>query len=83
MGLLNKLGIGTGSAPAAMCRGRPPPRPPRVISAVAVPLLRWLASRSEASETNRVSNGLKEFCGIWMASGGARCLILDRPGKPL
>jgi len=76
MGLLNKLGIGTGSsagrnvsrqAPTAPASGHQRGGgPPAAVGSHRAP---------EASETNRVSNGLKEF--LWNLDGLGRGTLLD------
>ena len=76
MGLLNKLGIGTGgsagrnvtrqSPTAASGHHRGAGVPPAAVGAPRAP---------ELSETTRVSNGLKEF--LWNLDGLGRGTLLD------
>ncbi|HVO57089.1 MAG TPA: class I SAM-dependent methyltransferase [Dongiaceae bacterium] len=77
MGLLNKLGIGSGAGasrnvsrpsgtPATSGHHRGPGVPPIAVGATRSP---------ELQETNRVSNGLKEF--LWNLDGLGRGTLLD------
>jgi hypothetical protein len=75
MGLLNKLGIGTGAGggrnvsrqmPAATSSGRHGNVPPVAAGTHRTP---------ESADTNRVSNGLKEF--LWNLDGLGRGTLLD------
>jgi hypothetical protein len=77
MGLLNKLGIGTG-ANAGRNVSRPTPASGAVghHRGVSVPPAAAGSHRSpELQETNRVSNGLKEF--LWNLDGLGRGKLLD------
>ena len=76
MGLLNKLGIGTGvgasrnvsrQTPAANAAQRGAGTPPAAVGPHRAP--------AAAPETNRVSNGLKEF--LWNLDGLGRGTLLD------
>jgi hypothetical protein len=81
MGLLNKLGIGTGSAsrnvsrqtPTASTTGHPSSTGQRGAGTPAVAI--GPPRASQASETSRVSNGLKEF--LWNLDGLGRGKLLD------
>lgn len=76
MGLLNKLGIGTGAG-----AGRSVSRPSQANNSIgqrgnAAPPVAAGAPRSpELTESNRVSNGLKEF--LWNLDGLGRGTLLD------
>jgi hypothetical protein len=77
MGLLNKLGIGnSGSASRNVSRQTPtssPTTPPRPGSPASIAI--GSQRTAEASESNRVSNGLKEF--LWNLDGIGRGTLLD------
>src|SRR5246500_113940 len=78
MGLLNKLGIGTGAGASRNVSRQTPPANPSGhqrgsgASPVAAGSHR---APSAAPETNRVSNGLKEF--LWNLDGLGRGTLLD------
>jgi hypothetical protein len=77
MGLLNKLGIGnSGNASRNVSRPTPGSGSAGQQRSGAVPTAAVGASRTgEATETNRVSNGLKEF--LWNLDGLGRGTLLD------
>src|SRR5437879_2479891 len=76
MGLLNKLGIGTGGR-ASRNVSRPTPATGSTGNqrGGASPVAVGSARGAEAPETNRVSNGLKEF--LWNLDGLGRGTLLD------
>src|SRR2546429_5985275 len=76
MGLLNKLGIGTGGR-ASRNVSRPTPTTGSTGNqrGGASPVAVGSARGAEAPETNRVSNGLKEF--LWNLDGLGRGTLLD------
>jgi hypothetical protein len=74
MGLLNKLGIGTGgSASRNVSRLTPANGPQR--GGGAPPVVAGTHRAPAAPETNRISNGLKEF--LWNLDGLGRGTLLD------
>src|SRR5438477_1877563 len=77
MGLLNKLGIGnSGNASRNVSRQTPATNAGGQQRSGAVPPVAvGPARKAEASETNRVSNGLKEF--LWNLDGLGRGTLLD------
>ena len=75
MGLLNKLGIGTGGS-ASRNVSRQTPATGSTVQRGGGPPVAAASHRSpEAPETNRVSNGLKEF--LWNLDGLGRGTLLD------
>src|SRR6266581_1455404 len=75
MGLLNKLGIGTGGS-ASRNVSRQTPATGSTSQRGGAPSVAAGSHRSpEAPETNRVSNGLKEF--LWNLDGLGRGTLLD------
>src|SRR5260221_14368284 len=82
MGLLNKLGIGTGSGASRNVSRQTPPanaggHPSANQRGAGAPPIAVGPQRSAAAvpETNRVSNGLKEF--LWNLDGLGRGTLLD------
>lgn len=76
MGLLNKLGIGTSAGGRSVSRQSPHTPAGGGHQRGAVPPAAVGAHRApEAPETNRVSNGLKEF--LWNLDGLGRGTLLD------
>src|ERR1700740_2930332 len=82
MGLLNKLGIGTGSGASRNVSRQTPPanaggHPSANQRGAGAPPIAVGPQRSAAGvpETNRVSNGLKEF--LWNLDGLGRGTLLD------
>ncbi len=76
MGLLNKLGIGTGSGASRNVSRQTPPANASHQRGVGTPPIAVGPQRSAAvPETNRVSNGLKEF--LWNLDGLGRGTLLD------
>jgi hypothetical protein len=76
MGLLNKLGIGTsGSASRNVSRQTPATGSTGHQRGGAPPIAVGSPRGTEAPETNRVSNGLKEF--LWNLEGLGRGTLLD------
>jgi hypothetical protein len=75
MGLLNKLGIGTGGRASRNVSRQTPATGSTVQRGGAPPLAAGSHRLPEAPETNRVSNGLKEF--LWNLDGLGRGTLLD------
>src|SRR5712664_4382006 len=78
MGLLNKLGIGTGAdATRNVSRQTPPANASAHQKGAGTPPVAVGPHRAPAAtpETNRVSNGLKEF--LWNLDGLGRGTLLD------
>src|SRR6266404_3631469 len=76
MGLLNKLGIGTGSGASRNVSRQTPPANASHQRGAGTPPIAVGPQRSAAvPETNRVSNGLKEF--LWNLDGLGRGTLLD------
>src|SRR5213593_2864002 len=75
MGLLNKLGIGTGARASRNVSRQTPATGSTVPRGGAPPVAAGSHRSLEAPETNRVSNGLKEF--LWNLDGLGRGTLLD------
>src|SRR5437899_392916 len=75
MGLLNKLGIGTGGRASRNVSRQTPATGSTVQRGGAPPAAAGSHRSPEAPETNRVSNGLKEF--LWNLDGLGRGTLLD------
>src|SRR6266446_3927999 len=75
MGLLNKLGIGTGGRASRNVSRQTPATGSTVQRGGAPPVAAGSHRSPEAPETNRVSNGLKEF--LWNLDGLGRGTLLD------
>ena len=76
MGLLNKLGIGTGTGSRNVTRQTPiTPAAGNHRGSAAPPAAIGAQRVSESPEINRVSNGLKEF--LWNLDGLGRGTLLD------
>jgi hypothetical protein len=75
MGLLNKLGIGTGGSASRNVSRQTPATGSTVQRGGGPPVAAGSHRSPEASETNRVSNGLKEF--LWNLDGLGRGTLLD------
>lgn len=76
MGLLNKLGIGTGAGSGRnVSRSVPASTSSSRHGNVAPPAAAGTHRASEGAESNRVSNGLKEF--LWNLDGLGRGTLLD------
>src|SRR5438876_1514987 len=75
MGLLNKLGIGTGGSASRNISRQTPATGSTSQRGGAPPVAVGSHRSPEAPETNRVSNGLKEF--LWNLDGLGRGTLLD------
>src|SRR5437016_11442960 len=75
MGLLNKLGIGTGGSASRNVSRQTPATGSTVQRGGGPPVAAGSHRSPEAPETNRVSNGLKEF--LWNLDGLGRGTLLD------
>jgi len=76
MGLLNKLGIGTGATTSRNVSRHTPASSPGGLRGNSVPPAAPSTHKApQASESNRVSNGLKEF--LWNLDGLGRGTMLD------